>query len=285
MCGPQTAAHGDAPTLIPYGLFQSDPNATHTSAAASQSSPSAMPSAPRKLSSRSQKESRGILSRKLSKRAEQSRKAPPVEEAQDQAPAQGMESKGKERDSSVSQEPEEQQPQQPKPVFPARSIIPDTLAELPQWYSTEVEWAAASAVQLKNKYPIHNPVGPRYYKNHHLLPPSLEKRPPSVFSPSFPPMATSTERLPDTAKVSGPSRSSSGSPLPTPSSSQVRIPDVRVRTRKISQTAQDNAETLNTDPWGSNWHDRSPYDVGKNKDHAPPDSPEVSSNGQLLVSS
>ena len=166
--------------------------------------------------------------------------------------------------------------QQSRPVFQAKSIIPDPIAVLPASYATDAEWAAASAVQFRKKYPIHNPVGPRWYRNHHLYP--QDKRPPSVFSPSFPPMAASTDRLEDTAKMPGPSRTPSGSPLPTPTSSQVRIHDVRppVRTRKVSQTAQDNVDMLDhTDPWGTNWHHQSPYDLGKNKDRSPPQSPEV----------
>ncbi|GJE99655.1 hypothetical protein PsYK624_159260 [Phanerochaete sordida] len=256
------------------GVKQSSPNAAPASSTASKPSSSTMPSGPRKLASRSQRDSKGTLSRKLSKRKEQPAQTPPPEEVHGGAAAHDTDSKGKQRaHSSATPEPELQY-QPPTPVVPVRSIVPDTLASLPSWYSLEVEWAAASAPLLRKKYHIHNPVGPRYYKNHHLFPPSLEKRPPSVFSPSFPPMPPSSDRLPDTAMVSAPSRSPSGSPQPTPSSSQVKIHDVRGRTRKISQTAQENAETLNTDPWGSNLHDRSPYDVGKSKDLASPDSPE-----------
>ncbi|KIP12547.1 hypothetical protein PHLGIDRAFT_124072 [Phlebiopsis gigantea 11061_1 CR5-6] len=91
-------------------------------------------------------------------------------------------------------------------------------------------------------------------------------------------MAASTDRLPDTAQAPSPTRTPSSSPLPTPTSSQVRIHDVRVRTRKISQTAHDNVDMLDhTDPWGTNWHHQSPYDVGKNSNSSePPESPTAS---------
>lgn len=238
-----------------------------------------MSNAPRKLSSRAHPSSRSLLTRKLSKPAEPSGKVLSEEVRRDGAAAEQSNGKGKQREDQTYQDVQDQ-PQ--RPVFPAKSIIPDPLAELPAWYSTDSEWATVSAAQFRKKYPIHNPIGPRYYKNHHLAPPALDKRPPSVFSPSFPPMATSTDHLPDTAQIPGPSRSPSRSPLPTPTSSQVRIHDVRVRTRKVSQTAHDNVDMLDhTDPWGTNWHHQSPYDVGKNKDRASPDSPEVSQSHAL----
>lgn len=232
-------------------------------------------SGPRKLSARRQ--TKGLLSRRLSKPTEQSAKAPSAGDGQSTV-AEQDDGKWRQRESQISQDVQEQQP---KPIFPVKSIIPDPLAELPSWYSTDAQGAIASSVQFRKKYPMHNPVGPRYYKNHHLSP-SLDKRPPSVFSPSFPPMAASTDRLPETAQLPDSSRSSTGSPLPTPSSSQVRIHDVRVRTRKVSQTAHDTVDMLDhTDPWGTNWHHQSPYDVGKNKDRASPDSPEVSIIGSV----
>ncbi|KAF8273995.1 hypothetical protein EI94DRAFT_1794648 [Lactarius quietus] len=137
-----------------------------------------------------------------------------------------------------------------------RSIIPESLKELPSWYHTEGEWAAASALQFRARYPIHNPVGPHFYKNVHLLPPN---RPSSVFSPSFPPMSTEPTSVP----IIPPSHSPSGSPVPTPSSSQTRIVDPagKVRTRKLSNTAHDNVDLLDaSDPHGTNWHHESPYD-------------------------
>ncbi|KAH8990161.1 hypothetical protein EDB86DRAFT_3080505 [Lactarius hatsudake] len=138
-----------------------------------------------------------------------------------------------------------------------RSIIPESLKELPSWYHTEGEWAAASALQFRARYPIHNPVGPHVYRNAHLLPPT---RPSSIFSPSFPPMSTEPASAPP---VAVPSQSPSGSPLPTPNSSQTRIidPSGKVRTRKISNTAHDNVDLLDaSDPYGTNWHHQSPYD-------------------------
>ena len=250
---------------------RSQSNASNTSSATPKITTGAM-SGPRKLSARGQ--SKGLLSRRLSKATEQAGKVHLPEDGRDLAVDQGG-GKGKQR-AEESQPPQDVQDQQPKPIFRAKSIIPDPLGELPSWYSTDVQGAMASAMQFRKKYPIHNPMGPRFYKNHHLSP-SLDKRPPSVFSPSFPPMAASTDRLPDTAQIAGSSRSSTGSPLPTPSSSQVRIHDVRVRTRKVSLTAHDNVDMLDhTDPWGTNWHHQSPYDVGKGKDRTSPDSPEVS---------
>ena len=145
------------------------------------------------------------------------------------------------------------------------SLIPDVLPELPAWYNSNLEATAASAAQFRVKYPLHNPFGPRRYFNHHLGAPKHDNRPPSVFSPSFPPMASAPEREQDPLRLPGPSRTPSGSPLPTPSSSQTRIqdPGARVRTRKISGTAHDNVDMLDiTDPWGTNYHHRSPYDVG-----------------------
>ncbi|THH18565.1 hypothetical protein EW146_g2449 [Bondarzewia mesenterica] len=145
----------------------------------------------------------------------------------------------------------------------ARSIIPDALDQLPSWYNKEGEVMSASAHQFRARYPIHNPGGPRSYKNHHLYPPS-SNRPPSVFSPAFPPMAAESAQEP--GWMPAPSRSPSGSPLPTPSSSQSRIQiqePAGKRTRKLSNAAHDNVDLLDvSDPWGTNWHHQSPYDVG-----------------------
>ncbi|KAI0801026.1 hypothetical protein C8Q74DRAFT_461764 [Fomes fomentarius] len=144
-----------------------------------------------------------------------------------------------------------------RPMFNpyAISIIPDPLNELPSWYHREVETATASAVQFRVKYPLHNPAGPRWYRNYHLLPPTHDGRPPSVFSPFFPPMSSAPERAQDPSRMAGPSRTPSGSPLPTPSSSQIRIQEpLKPRTRKISTKTQDNVDTSNSaDAWN-------PYD-------------------------
>jgi hypothetical protein len=148
--------------------------------------------------------------------------------------------------------------------IPNRSIIPESLKELPSWYQTEGELAAATTRQFRGRYPIHNPVGPRFYRNVHLLPPN---RPASVFSPSFPPMST------DPVSTTTPSRTPSGTPLPTPSSSETRIPDPsgKGRTRKISNAAPDTVDLLDaSDPHGTNWHHESPYDgLGLNGDRNP----------------
>lgn len=154
---------------------------------------------------------------------------------------------------------------------PNRSIIPESLKELPSWYHTEGELAAATTRQFRGRYPIHNPVGPRFYKNVHLQP---SNRPASVFSRSFPPMPTEAGSTPS------PSRTPSGTPLPTPSSSETRIPDPtgKGRTRKISNVA-DNVDLLDaSDPYGTNWHHESPYDgLGLNADRNPvsPDLPDA----------
>lgn len=63
--------------------------------------------------------------------------------------------------------------------------------------------------------------------------------------------------------AAGTSGTPSHSPLPTPDSSQTRVADSgKPRSRKTSQTTPDNVDLLDvTDPWGTNWHHQSPYDV------------------------
>ncbi|KAF9270012.1 hypothetical protein L218DRAFT_1071508 [Marasmius fiardii PR-910] len=151
-----------------------------------------------------------------------------------------------------------------------RSIVPDPLKALPEWYAKD--HSSASAAAFRMRYPIYNPTGPRYYRNFHLIPPSelsRTARPPTVFSPSFPPMTTSThDRSEDSSRLptpNGKTPSGSPSPLPTPSSSQTRVTDGagKPRSRKTSQTAHDGVDLLDvSDPWGQNWHHESPYDVG-----------------------
>jgi hypothetical protein len=237
-------------------------------------------SRPRKLSARKSSETGSFLSRKLSKQRQSPEQRPQRQDARQvsqSSVSQESAGKGKEKEKEAEQpSPQEQ----PRPQFPYKSVIPDQLAELPAWYAKDIEAATSSAIQFRAKYPIHNPKGPRWYRNHHLAPPSLDKRPPSFFSPSFPPMAASQTRSQDSTKAPGPSRTPSGSPLPTPSSSQVRIHDVRVRTRKLSNTAHDNVDMMDvSDPWGTNWHHQSPYDLGAVSDRGP-DAPEVSSNSR-----
>ncbi|TCD67109.1 hypothetical protein EIP91_000572 [Steccherinum ochraceum] len=211
----------------------------------------------RKLSRRkSTQSSRGIFSRKPTKKADsQSIISSNSVLADDRASV--ATGKGKEQEKySLDENPP------PRAMFPARSIIPDPLNELPSWYTQAAEDSSITTNQYRSRYPMHNPVGPRWYKNWHLHPSTLENRPPSFFSPSFPPMATNNDRNQD-SKIPGPSRTPSGSPLPTPNSSQTRIHDVRARSRKASLTAHDTVDMLDvTDPWGTNWHHQSPYDLG-----------------------
>ena len=162
---------------------------------------------------------------------------------------------------------------------PNRSIIPESLKELPSWYQTEGELAAATTRQFRGRYPIHNPVGPRFYRNVHLLPPN---RPASVFSPSFPPMST------EPVSTTTPSRTPSGTPLPTPSSSETRIPDPsgKGRTRKISNAAPDTVDLLDaSDPHGTNWHHESPYDglgLSGDRNPTPTDVPDVRDSNSFM---
>ncbi|TFK36904.1 hypothetical protein BDQ12DRAFT_736641 [Crucibulum laeve] len=158
-----------------------------------------------------------------------------------------------------------------------RSILPDTMKEIPTWYNKEA-WAAVPIPAHKVRYHIYNPHGPRWYRNHHLIPPSQIKpggRPPSFFSPSFPPISTSS--TPERFDEPGPSATPSHSPLPTPTSSQTRVADGgKARSRKTSQTTPDNVDLLDvTDPWGTNWHHQSPYDLAISTS-SPPDAHETS---------
>lgn len=157
------------------------------------------------------------------------------------------------------------QPDWVLPMNSPRSIIPDS-RDLPPSHNRDI-WSSVPNPSRRIRYLIHNPVGPRWYKNHHLIPPSETKpaaRPPSFFSTSFPPITASTsqDRLEDPSRIAGPSRTPSNSPLPTPNSSQTRVED-RTRSRKLSETAHDVVDLLDvTDPWGTNWHHHSPYDIG-----------------------
>lgn len=232
---------------------------------------------PRRLSARktSNSDSKGFLSRKLSKQQQTPDHRPQRQDADSARQSTASADPGGKGKGKEVEEPDDEITLV-RPQFPFKSVVPDQLAELPSWYAKDIETAAVSAAQFRTKYPIHNSRGPRWYRNHHLAPPSREKRPPSVFSPSFPPMATGQERSQDPTKLPGPSRTPSGSPLPTPSSSQVRIHDVRVRTRKLSNTAHDNVDMMDvSDPWGTNWHHQSPYDLGASGERSP-DAPEVS---------
>jgi hypothetical protein len=214
----------------------------------------------RKLSKR---KSNSIWSRKSVKRST----APAAPHAQSQLnlPSEARDETRRGEEEREMEGLEEQKDTVHQALNSPRSIIPDTAKDLPAWYNKETPLPA-----FKLKYNLHNPVGPRWYKNHHLIPPSHIKpatRPPSVFSPSFPPMASSTlqDRSEDSTRMPGPSRTPSNSPLPTPNSSQTRVEDsgTKPRSRKTSQTAHDNVDLLDvTDPWGTNWHHHSPYDIG-----------------------
>jgi hypothetical protein len=166
----------------------------------------------------------------------------------------------------------------------SRSIIPDALGELPAWFIKENELAIGQTTSYRVKYPIHSPFGPRYYKNQHLIPTfqlRAATRPPSVFSPSFPPMAASShDQLEDSTSRPGLSRTPSGSPLATPTSSQADVA-AKPRSRKTSQTTPDTVDLLDvTDPWGTHYHHQSPYDPGltsssSHGSHVEAEAPEV----------
>ena len=139
----------------------------------------------------------------------------------------------------------------------SRSIIPDPLRELPPWFNKDDRDFVNAPPSSRMRYQLHNPVGPRWYQNQHLIPPSqrdVGQRPPTLFSTSFPPMSSQ-----DRTGEAGPSRTPSGSPLPTPDASQTGIADGRPRTRTTSQTAVDKMDV--TDPWGGNFRHPSPYDL------------------------
>lgn len=168
--------------------------------------------------------------------------------------------------------------------FASRSIIPDPLGDLPAWFAKENDFAVGQTISYRVKYPIHSPAGPRWYKNQHLVHPSQRSatRPPSVFSPSFPPMATSTPDASEDSTIRpGLNRTPSGSPNATPDSSQADVA-AKPRTRKTSQTTPDNVDLLDvTDPWGTTYHHPSPYDPGLNSSSSVSpimaETPEVSS--------
>lgn len=129
------------------------------------------------------------------------------------------------------------------------------------------DWIAAPLPAHRMKYQLHNPVGPLWYQNHHLIPLSHLRPsgpPPSLFPPVFPSLTPSSSSD-DTARVL--SGTPPGSSPHTPNASQVGL-DGRPRSRRTSQTAQDNVDLLDvTDPWGTNWHHQSPYDPISTDEH------------------
>ncbi|KNZ74139.1 hypothetical protein J132_07786 [Termitomyces sp. J132] len=203
-----------------------------------------------------------IWSRKSVKRSATAHPAPSPAQVSHQ-PHQSHDAKRREEEELVATDSDK--PDWVLPMNSPRSIIPDS-RDLPVSHSKDV-WSSVPIPSHKTRYFIHNPIGPRWYKNHHLIPRSETTpaaRPPSFFSPSFPPIAASAsqDRLEDPTHAAGPSRTPSNSPLPTPNSSQTRVED-RPRTRKLSETAHDVVDLLDvTDPWGTNWHHHSPYDIG-----------------------
>ncbi|KAF8078818.1 hypothetical protein FPV67DRAFT_1663499 [Lyophyllum atratum] len=224
----------------------------------------------RKLSKRKSNSGTSIWSRKSVKRSATAHPAqPPAQESHPPKPDNDHsdeQRRGEEAREKETQEDSADKPDWVPPMNSPRSIIPDS-KDLPAWYNKDA-WASVPIPSYKLRYLIHNPVGPRWYKNHHLVPPSETTpaaRPPSFFSPSFPPIASSSisqDRSEDATRLPGPSRTPSNSSLPTPNSSQTRVVD-KARSRKTSQTAHDNVDLLDvTDPWGTNWHHHSPYDIG-----------------------
>lgn len=141
-------------------------------------------------------------------------------------------------------------------------------------------WASVPQPTLRTFYKLHNPLGPRWYRNHHLIPPSHLKpsmRPPSFFSTSFPPIGSSSSPdYPDEGDET--SRTPSHSTLPTPDSSQTRVQDgLKPRSRKTSQTAPDAIDLMDlSDPWGQSWHHQSPYEFGQTTTVASLDTHDVS---------
>ncbi|KAK0198946.1 hypothetical protein F5146DRAFT_1131891 [Armillaria mellea] len=225
----------------------------------------------RRASRRNTSTGTSIWSRKSVKRSTQPSSQPRQPQTSSQFPVAEKEILRRNEDEREMENLEQrEQPDSLPALASTRSIIPDPLKDLPAWYLKD-DLASNSVALYKMRFNIHNPVGPRRYYNHHLIPPSQKSasRPPSIFSPSFPPMATSSvpEQSDESMRMPGPSRTPSNSPLPTPSSSQVRVGDTggKPRSRKTSQTAHDTVDLLDvTDPWGTNWHHESPYDVGLN---------------------
>ncbi|KAG6821380.1 hypothetical protein H0H93_014177 [Arthromyces matolae] len=208
-----------------------------------------------------------LWARKSLKRSGTAQSAPPPVQGSHQ-PQQSIDRRDEQRREDEERIPvnheDANKPDWILPMNSPRSIIPDS-RDLPTTHNKDA-WKTVPLSSDKSRYLIHNPLGPRWYKNHHLIPPSEttpSARPPSFFSPSFPPIASaSQDRLEDSTRIAGPSRTPSNSPLPTPNSSQTRVED-RPRTRKLSETAHDVVDLLDvTDPWGTNWHHRSPYDIG-----------------------
>ena len=196
----------------------------------------------------------------------------------DPPPAGPRSDKGKGRETEAPEEDDAQGRLQRSHSSQSVSLIPERMQDVPGWYQREMERSALSAIQFRRRYPLHNPFGPRWYKNQHLIPPHRRQgsRPSSVFSPSFPPISFAHGAHGDhpqhSVSMPGPSRSPSGSPVGTPNSSQVRVNEAglsgKPRTRKISHgEPHDHVDLMDiSDPWGKQWHHQSPYDVGMSSD-------------------
>jgi hypothetical protein len=112
------------------------------------------------------------------------------------------------------------------------------------------EWSRTAPFLYKTHYEIYNPVGPRWYMNHHLRRKGIARITPP------PPTAFATQSTPNELTPSPLT-----TPTITPQASAISLPQ---RRRKISLTSpQVNIDMLDgTDPWGQNYHHDSPYDVG-----------------------
>ncbi|KAF8488521.1 hypothetical protein JB92DRAFT_1424008 [Gautieria morchelliformis] len=143
-------------------------------------------------------------------------------------------------------------------------------------------------------YKIHNPVGPRFYRNHHLRPLNhstfaAASRPASAFSSAFPPLAALPPGSPpprglglgraqlhphnNPPQFPSPhtSFSSSESVLPTPESSENAFPGPGGETSRKNNNDVVNGTVVadpvdqldGSNPYGQRFHHDSPYDLGK----------------------
>lgn len=138
-------------------------------------------------------------------------------------------------------------------------------------------------------YKIHNPVGPRFYRNHHLRPlnnsaVSAALRPSSAFSSAFPPLSALPPASPPPRGLGlghahlhphnhppqfpspDTSFSSSESALPTPDSSQPAFGGETSLPKSVvnGTVVSDPVDQLDgSNPYGQKFHHDSPYDLGK----------------------
>ncbi len=167
-------------------------------------------------------------------------------------------------------------------ILPQQSINDINMSREKSNMNLKDIWASVPQPILRTFYKLHNPLGPRWYRNHHLIPLSHLKpsmRPPTFFSPSFPPIgASSSPDYHDEGDET--SRTPSHS---TPDSSQTRVQDgLKPRSRKTSQTTPDAIDLLDlSDPWGQNWHHQSPYEFGQTTTFVSLDTYDVSCRHQV----